>query len=253
MGKFDGILLATDLDGTLLMNDKTVSEENADAIRRFQNEGGLFTVATGRYPDFLLNYSESFKVNECVIALNGNMIYNLSNEKMLYVSRMNRTSIKDILDLALDTFKNEIRLIDINDETESYIYEGTIRRDVCKCVIVADSAASAVKIRDALRKAYGDSYKVVRSWDTGVEIYDLKSGKGECIEYIRKNINPSIRKTVCVGDFENDISMLELADIGYAVKNSAPDALKAADKITEADNEHHAIAWVINDLEKEGI
>ena len=48
MGKFDGILLVSDLDGTLLTNDKRLSEENREAIDRFVEEGGIFTFATGR-------------------------------------------------------------------------------------------------------------------------------------------------------------------------------------------------------------
>ena len=43
MGKFDGILICTDLDGTLYKNDKTISEENKEAIEYFKREGGYFT------------------------------------------------------------------------------------------------------------------------------------------------------------------------------------------------------------------
>ena len=46
MGKFDGILICTDLDGTLLKNDKSVSEENLRAIEYFKREGGRFTFVT---------------------------------------------------------------------------------------------------------------------------------------------------------------------------------------------------------------
>ena len=48
MGKFDGILLCTDLDETLLTTDKKVSKENYDAIEYFKKEGGKFTFITGR-------------------------------------------------------------------------------------------------------------------------------------------------------------------------------------------------------------
>ena len=50
MGKFDGILICTDLDGTLLRKDKSVSKENIEAIEYFKKEGGLFTFVTGRMP-----------------------------------------------------------------------------------------------------------------------------------------------------------------------------------------------------------
>ena len=51
MGKFDGILLCTDLDDTLLTTDKRISDENKQAIEYFMSEGGLFTFATGRVVD----------------------------------------------------------------------------------------------------------------------------------------------------------------------------------------------------------
>ena len=54
MGKFSSVLLATDLDGTLVLNGE-ISKENVDAIRTFQNDGGLFTVATGRYPEHFMD------------------------------------------------------------------------------------------------------------------------------------------------------------------------------------------------------
>ena len=57
--------------------------------------------------------------------------------------------------------------------------------------------------------------------------------------------------TVGVGDYENDITMLEMADIGYAVKNASDDAKAAADRVTAVDNDHGAIAFVIDDIRKE--
>ena len=48
MGKFSGVLLATDYDDTLYSSDCTISQENRQAIARFVAEGGLFCISTGR-------------------------------------------------------------------------------------------------------------------------------------------------------------------------------------------------------------
>ena len=48
MGKFSGVLICTDLDGTLYRNDKTISQENREAIDYFKREGGFFTAVGGR-------------------------------------------------------------------------------------------------------------------------------------------------------------------------------------------------------------
>ena len=50
MKKFEGILLCTDLDGTLLRADKSISRENKEAIDYFKANGGRFTFITGRVP-----------------------------------------------------------------------------------------------------------------------------------------------------------------------------------------------------------
>ena len=100
-----------------------------------------------------------------------------------------------------------------------------------------------------MRNNYGDKYKVERSWNTGVEIYNVCSGKGESVNLIKANL-PNIKTTVGIGDYENDISLLALADIGYAVGNSVEEAISAADVLVPVDNSHSAVAWVITDLKR---
>ena len=63
MGKFDGILICTDLDGTLLRSDKTISRENLEAIEHFKSEGGYFTFITGRMPYFVGDMLEKARPN----------------------------------------------------------------------------------------------------------------------------------------------------------------------------------------------
>ena len=85
MGKFDGILIATDLDGTLVSEGK-ISKENADAIRYFQSEGGLFTLATGRYASHIKeNFGNDINFNMCVMTLNGNVLYDINENKKFAV------------------------------------------------------------------------------------------------------------------------------------------------------------------------
>ncbi len=253
MGKFDGILIATDVDGTLVKSDTTISEENMEAIRYFQSEGGAFTIATGRYPEYVKgNYARSICINEHLISLNGNIIYDLTCDKKVRVLKMNKDETQGILEYVISTFQSKVNFINVCDEDESYKYAGSVERDTCKCVIVTADREAAVEIRDNLRSLYGGTHNVERSWPTGVELYSKNSGKGEAVKYIREH-NPSIKKVVCVGDYENDVSMLQSADIGYAVMNATDEAKAAADRICEADNNNHAIAWIIKDLEKEDI
>ena len=71
LGKFDGILICTDLDGTLLKNDKTISRENLDAIEYFKKEGGYFTFITGRMPYFAREIYNRVSPNAPIGCING--------------------------------------------------------------------------------------------------------------------------------------------------------------------------------------
>ena len=62
MGKFDGILLCSDFDQTMGIGG-VVTPDNCKAIEYFQQNGGLFTIISGRNPLFLKNHQEGFRVN----------------------------------------------------------------------------------------------------------------------------------------------------------------------------------------------
>ena len=74
MGKFDGYLLLSDIDGTLTDSKGKLPQSNADAIHYFQSEAGLFTVASGRFPAFIDGFSSSVKPNTHIIGINGTVI-----------------------------------------------------------------------------------------------------------------------------------------------------------------------------------
>ena len=48
MGRFDGVMILTDMDGTLLNSQRQLSRGNQEAAGYFMEQGGLFSVATGR-------------------------------------------------------------------------------------------------------------------------------------------------------------------------------------------------------------
>ena len=88
MGKFDGWLLASDMDGTLLSPDGSISEGNRQAITAFVAQGGRFTVATGRMPASILERIHGLPVNCPMIVLNGAGLYDLAEKQWLDAKTM---------------------------------------------------------------------------------------------------------------------------------------------------------------------
>ena len=253
MGKFDGILIATDLDHTLA-NGADVAKENIEAIRYFQKEGGLFTIATGRYISHIEeHFSKDIVPNCSILTVNGNVVCDEKTHEPTVLSELDRELTSEILSYSYEKGEKDILFVNVCDWNESYKYEGKVTNDTCKCVFVMETEEGAIKLRDDLKEKFGHLINVERSWPVGVEIYAKDGGKGKALDYLRRSGKYPINTIICAGDYENDISMLEYADIGFAVKNATDEAKAAADIVCDATCEEGAIAWIINKLDKEGI
>ena len=108
MGKFDGILICSDWDGTLC-SGHDIPEVNISAIRYFQENGGKFTVCTGRYFPYIENYAEKISPNVPLISLNGACIIDLKSRKKLYEGFISTVAF-DLLDQLISD-KNAFKLI----------------------------------------------------------------------------------------------------------------------------------------------
>ena len=90
MGRFRGVLLATDYDDTLYSTNATISPENRQAIEYFVAEGGKFCISTGRsYINFAIQMEkERLPVNAPVILSNGASIYDFATEESLWLKHL---------------------------------------------------------------------------------------------------------------------------------------------------------------------
>ena len=93
-----------------------------------------------------------------------------------------------------------------------------------------------------------DEFSFIRSERTLYEILPRGIHKGTALEKLCPLVGIDPRRTIAVGDYNNDIGMLRTAGVGVAVDNASPEAKAAADYITVG-HEQHAIAAIISDLE----
>ena len=82
MGIFDGYLMCVDFDGTVAERGKIVPR-NIDAIRFFEQEGGRFTICTGRQPAFIVDNPLPIKLNAPLLCMNGTILYDLDRNEIL--------------------------------------------------------------------------------------------------------------------------------------------------------------------------
>lgn len=259
MKKFEGWLLCSDIDGTLLNSKGELSPENEQAIRYFQDNGGLFTLATGRDPSFLNRFEGQIQLNTYVILLNGNLLWDPRTETSVFQFQMEPEAVYAIARSALDCLPHYLRITFFTGENSAtFITRETaplnvilkqLKGPLLKVVFACECGEDAEKLQRFFRETYGGQYHFDLTWPLGLELFHQNGGKGPMVRKLKEFL-PQITTTVCVGDFENDRSMLEEADIGYAPDNAMDLIKQIADRVTVS-NGNHVIAAILKDLESE--
>ncbi|MBQ8508965.1 MAG: HAD-IIB family hydrolase [Clostridia bacterium] len=269
-GKFSGILLCSDFDGTLVP-----SAENIAALEYFTQNGGLFTMASGRYPKHFRETVKGLPINAPMVALNGNAIYDLSADRVLWSNPIPDELTERIIRFTVENFP-EVQSLHVNALTHGLTYKRADFQDGIAesneyhtadellAVMAADNtlhpamkllAICRTNFTPELRARYETAFPMltfVLSGGRGLEMYLPTGGKGNAVARLRELLGgrEAIHTVVCVGDYENDIGMIEYANIGYAVANACEPLKAAADRITVSYKEN-AIARIIADLDNE--
>lgn len=257
---FDGYLICTDCDGTLTDSKGELSAENAAAIRYFQENGGRFTLATGRFVAHLENFADQMKINAPLVSLNGTLLYDTEKKIALEEWKMGKQESEEVIAYLTEHYPQiwEIWMnCDLAIEsvgfkpTEKHWQEVTADCPPMwyKLVMMQEAELTPV-IQADLRARYGERFRFDSSWPNGLEMQRADSGKGIAIRRMKELYQGAVHTVICVGDAENDINMLECADISYAVANASEQIRSMTDRMTVS-NDEHAIARIIYDLEKE--
>jgi len=267
MKKFEGILICTDLDGTLLKNDKTISDENLRAIEYFKAEGGIFTFITGRMPYFVSNIYEKINPNGPFGCINGGGIYDHRIGEYLWTQPISHSVLemvehidKNIPDMGIQVnmfdkiyfCKENSAMADFRKLTGSpniVCDYREIEDPIAKIVFGDKNEENMIRLEQLLyAHPRADEFVLISSEHTLYEILPKGINKGTILPRLAECMNIDENRIIAVGDYNNDVDMLRLAKVGVAVSNACQAAIEAADYVTVS-NEENAIAKIISDIE----
>ena len=257
-------MICTDLDGTFTEpprndnEDLYISRENLEAVELFKQEGGIFTFSTGRRPGYIKEKIFPFiKPNAPMITVNGASIYDHEKDEILKSVFLPENAL-DAPFVAYEKFRDKLEEVFIIAETEEFNLQFddenfeeklkeimSLHEDWYKFVFRGINKEETLNFQQFLKKRYPSCY-LPRSWETGQEILAPTATKGERALELKKMF-PQVHTLICVGDHENDIPMIEVADKGYAVKNAVDEVLAVADFVT-VDYTESAIAKIIAEI-----
>lgn len=273
-------LIVSDLDGTLLDKDMNVSEENLEAIAQMDKNGVFFVPSSGRTLSEIPKALVENPHIRYIIHSNGAVIYDKVENRPIYRACIQNPLIRKIMDIiySYDCFvtvrcDGEV-YVDKNEQSkEKYEYyhvcaphvevvgtygkfienfEETFRNtdNIEVFAVFFRNLSDLEECKKKLQEAGG--LIVAHCWDCNLEISSAAAGKGNTLAKLAELIGVPVPYTVAVGDSGNDITMLEKAGLGLAVKNASDDAKAVCDEII-CSNDEHIAKYIYNYIVKENL
>jgi len=271
MGIYSDVLLTVDYDRTLTAPDSTIPQRNLDAIRYFMDNGGTFTVNTGRSVPMSRSFCEKVPVNAPFLLYNGSAAWVNGQLQFCHEIEMDMWETVEKLRQTFPDLTVEVQGVDAhyrfrethpawdafcdaNACARGYAKPGqdlgpflkfTLYGELRDTTVASlfDATAEEMARMDAaerqLEMMFGDKIAVFRAANRIIDVHAGGVSKIRCARELQQRLGKKI--LVCVGDAPNDIPMLEGADFAYCPS----DAVLADRFETVCDCASGAIADVI--------
>ncbi|MDX6355755.1 MAG: hypothetical protein QOF98_2658 [Streptomyces sp.] len=258
-------LVATDLDGTLLRTDGTVSQESRDALAAATAAGAAHIIVTGRSVPWTRQILDDLGYDGLAVCGQGGQLYDAGGHRLLTSVTLDR----QVGALALAKIEAEVGPLAIAASRdglagEVLIDEGYVYNPELPVIRMADSgglwSAPINKIYiqhlgglgdDALalaaQQVAGDLVGVTMAGEHIVELLPLGLTKATGLSLAARRLGVTAAETIAFGDMPNDIPMFAWAGHGVAMANAHPDLKAVADEVT-ASNDADGIAVVLRRL-----
>lgn len=259
-------LIALDMDGTLLREDKTISEVTQKAIKQAKEKGVKIVLASGRPVEGIERYLEQLNLisgEDFVVSYNGAIVQNTKTKEVVSRTVLRGKDLHELYELAK---KLDVNIHAFSKEgcitpklTKYSVLEGEINgipvviknydevvdsEEIIKIMMVEEPEILQKAI-DKLPKALYEKYTIVRSAPFFLEFLNKKVNKGVGVEALAKSLKIKSEEVICMGDAGNDEHMIRYAGLGVAMGNAFDEIKKVADFVTTS-NDEDGVAHVIN-------
>lgn len=262
----------SDLDGTLFDSRGLVSKRNLEAISEYTANGGLFAIATGRSYLNAKKYLPGVRINAPCIVFNGAGVYDPETQSYPYAVHADHDAVEQVLFWCRENLPG----IDTQVYGENMTYYVTPRETATEELVRQLLPNEFTSIEEILPLPwfktlhYGQPEEMVKLerflWESGaaqkvaivkaiteippyhehIELLPKNLSKGSALDVCRTLPIFSGRKMIGIGDYKNDIELLEAADIACCPQNACDEIKNLSSHILPSNNDD-AIAALICD------
>lgn len=267
-------LVATDLDGTFLKNDKSISKENLETLHSLGEKGILRVIATGRNLKKTLEVIPPEIPFDYIVFSSGAGVYDAMHNKLLYHQNLNKEVVQRLADFLIRNDLNFHLFKPVPENHKCWYHRGSvmcsefesyfeyhqsdaeflpteqqIASEACQFLVVfPNNLERFLSLKNDIETQFQD-VKVVRTsspLETGyiwMEIFHQSVSKGNGVKFVCDTLKIEHEYTFGIGNDFNDLDLLEFTNYSYIVENG-PAEMK--DRFLSAkSNEENAFAHAV--------
>lgn len=259
-----------DIDGTLRDNNKNISNETIEAIKKVKEKGILVILCSGRPRKYTEDVSKQCKASKYIITSGGANIYDYEKNKIIYVNKMdklacielykiaNEANVRFIMNVGEGRVVNRLKYLDGSEiELKTDMEKFVNKNDIMQCVISDSNFEKIKSLKEKIEKVKNVEIKNQHKSlsdssfpQEGTAYYDvanIESSKGNAIIKFCEKMNIDLKETIAIGDSYNDISMFKVVGYSVVMQNANDKIKEYADEITES-NENNGVAVFLEKL-----
>lgn len=257
-------LIATDLDGTLLRSDGTVSARTVKTLQMAEDAGLTVVVATGRPLRWMRPVADSLGHTGIAVLANGAMVYDLHTDRVIATSPLSTGVLGEVIEAVRRSlpgvafgvesvahgFGQEPGYLtnraDTRTDARVAPVDALITDDVIK-LLVQHHTMGPDALLSTVRNAAGNVAEFTHSSPNGLlEVSATGITKASTLARIAAERGIAATDVIAFGDMPNDLQMLAWAGRGYAMANAHPEVLAAAEHVAP-ENDADGVAQVIEE------
>jgi Cof subfamily protein (haloacid dehalogenase superfamily) len=263
-------LVAIDVDGTLLNDQKEITKEVKEAIQAVKAKGVNVVICTGRPIGGVRPILEELNLadkDEYVITYNGAIVQKNNSSEVVSETSLTVGDLKVLYELSQQLgspmhFFDTERIYTPNKDISHYtIYESFVNKVplsfrtieeipedmLIPKVMFIDEPERLNEIMAAIPASFREKYTMVQSAPFFLEILHPSVNKGNAVKQLAEKLSVKQEEVICMGDGENDLEMVKYAGCGVAMGNAVPSVEEVAEFQTLTNNEH-GVAYALEKL-----
>jgi len=248
-------LLLADVDGTLVTQDKVLTERSIAAVGELRDAGVLFAVTSGRPPRGMQMLIEPLDLDTPIAAFNGGLVVerdmSVIEQKVIpedlvpeIIAMIGSHGLDVWLYQGADWLVRDLDAPHIARETFTVQFDPTlvanfdgVTAGVAKIVGVSDDHELVASVAGAAHDQFGDHVSAARSQPYYLDITHPDANKGGVVAFLSARYDVPDEQIATIGDMPNDVLMFAHSGLSIAMGQSDREVHRAARRITKSNDE----------------